>query len=72
MFRHQRGHHLAQRRTMFEAVARASAQQPDIIVSGMAVDDEVIVRGILILTNPRLEQRSIFQRGKPEGDVLPH
>src|ERR1700687_1295674 len=36
----------------------------------MAVDDEVIVRSVFILTNARLEQRGIFQGGEPESDVI--
>ena len=46
-------------------------KQPDIVVPGMAVDDEVIVGAVLILADARLEQRRILQRGKAEGDVFP-
>ncbi len=70
MLKHQSRHHLAQRRTMLEAVAGASAQQPNIFVPGMAIDDEIVVRAVLILADARLQQRRIFQRGKAEGDIV--
>ena len=55
---------------MLEPVTRASSQQPDIFVSRMAVDDEVIVRTVLILADARLQQRRVFQRGKAERDIV--
>ena len=70
VLQHQPRHHLAQRGAMLEPVPRASSQQPDIFVSGMPVDDEVIVRTVLVLADARLQQGRIFQRGKAEGDIV--
>src|SRR5712691_11805188 len=36
----------------------------------MSVDNEVVVRSVFILTNARLEQRSILQGRKAEGDIV--
>ncbi len=70
MFHHQAGHHFAQCWTMLEAVPGASSEQPDSFMSGVAIDDEIIVGRIFILANPGLEQRSILQSREPEGDVF--
>src|SRR5580698_10124445 len=55
---------------MFEAVARATANDPDIFVSRMAIDDEVAVRSLFILADAGFEQRSIFEGGEAEGNIF--
>src|SRR5258708_397414 len=36
----------------------------------MAIHNEVTVRCLLVLADARLDQRSIFQRGKTEGNIF--
>jgi len=63
-------HHFPQRGTMLESVPRPSAQQPYIFAPWMPVDNEVIVRAVLVLADASLEQGSIFQCRKSECDVV--
>src|SRR5206468_2814373 len=63
-------HHLAQRGTMLESVSRSPAQQPGIFAPRMTVNDEVVVRTVLILADTSLKQRRIFQGRKTKGDVV--
>jgi hypothetical protein len=37
----------------------------------MPVDDEIIVRAVLVLADASFQQRRILQRGKAEGDIVP-
>ena len=66
----QLSHHFSQRGAVLEAVAGAAAQQPHVIHSGMAVHDEVAVGSLLVLADARLDQRSIFHRGKTESNIF--
>ena len=45
---------------MLEAVSRAAANDPYIRIVRMPIDDEVVVGGIFVLADTRLEQRRIF------------
>src|SRR5580658_4230518 len=49
---------------MLEAVPRASADQPDIFAIGMPIDQKIAVRGVLILTDARFDQRGSGEIGK--------
>jgi hypothetical protein len=55
---------------MLEPVTGPSADQPNAIVAGRPVDQEVSVRAVLVLANPCVDQRGPGQGGKPLGEVL--
>src|SRR5258705_197526 len=44
-------HHLTDHGSVFEAMARASANNPDIFRFRMSVQDEIVVGGVFILAN---------------------
>src|SRR5207342_728431 len=54
----------AYRRAVLEAVAGATAGDPDVVEGRMAIDDEIAVPGVLVLADFGLEQRCRGQRGK--------
>ena len=56
--------HLAHRRSVLEAVSRAAAGQPDVGRGGMAIQDEMTIRSVFIMADPRFQQGSILQGGK--------
>src|SRR6266700_5446378 len=71
-----RGHVLAQYGAVFEAVPRAAAHQPDVFKRGMAVDQEVAVRGVLVLADAAFNHGGIFHGGEkmlsvPAGFLQP-
>src|SRR5580704_13754986 len=49
---------------------RAATQQPDVTQSRMALHDEVAVGRLLVLADPRLDQRSILHCRKTEREIL--
>src|SRR2546425_1257613 len=51
------GHEFTERGSVLEAVARSTTDDPDIRGGGMPIDDEVLVRGFLVLTDARVDQR---------------
>src|SRR5690349_3004260 len=61
---------LAHGGSVLEAVSRASAHEPRISRRRMTVDDEVLVRRVLVLAHARLEQRSVLERRKSVPEVL--
>src|SRR3546814_5611144 len=53
---------LAHSRSVLEAVARTAAHQPDIIMTRQSIDQEIAVRGILVLAHApvdRSEERRV-------------
>ncbi len=54
---------------MLEPVARAAAHEPDVVVGGVAVDDEIGVGRGLVLAHPRLDDRRVGHRRKPPSHV---
>src|SRR3989442_12336850 len=64
-----RGDVLAQYGSVFEAVPRAAAHQPDVFKRGMAVDQEVAVRGVLVLADAALNHRSVFHGGAKRSNT---
>src|SRR3989454_3013268 len=64
------GDQLADSGPVLEPVARAAAHEPDGVGAGMTIDDEVLVRTLLVLANPRLEQRGAGEPGKAVPEVL--
>jgi hypothetical protein len=55
---------------MFEAMPRATAYQPNVLGRGVPVNDESLIRTVLVLTDARLKQRSIFHCGKPKAQII--
>jgi len=47
---------------VLEAVAGAAADEPHVVALGMPVDQEVAVRGVLVLADLARDQRRILQR----------
>src|SRR5438876_1284429 len=66
---HDPRHILAQRGTVFEAMPRAAAYQPDVFKRGMTVDQEIAVRGVLVLADAALNHGSIFHGGEKMSNV---
>src|SRR5437870_6948810 len=58
--------------SMFEAVARTAANQPDVIKLRMKIDQEVAVRSVFVLTDTRFRYRRVFQCGQTPGETLAH
>src|SRR5687767_8417524 len=46
---------LSNRRPVLETVARSTAGNPYVVVAGMTIDQKVASRGVLIGTDPRLD-----------------
>src|SRR5580704_6722637 len=55
---------LTHRRAVFEAMPGTSADQPDVGVVRVAVDQEIAIGRVLVLADPRFEERGVPQRGK--------
>ena len=56
-------------RAMLEPVSRPTARDQHVVVVGMAIDDEVLVGGVLQLADPGLDHRLILERGKAEREI---
>src|SRR6185503_13350358 len=69
---HQPRDELADGRAVLEAVPRAAAHEPGVRRRGVAVDDEMVVRRVLVLADARLEQRRPLQFGETVRDVIAH
>src|SRR5262249_31533592 len=52
---------------MFETVPGPAAHQPDVRPIGMAVDQKIAARRVLVLADPRFGERCVAQIGKPFG-----
>src|SRR5580698_11448177 len=70
VFEHELCHHLSERGTMLESVARSSANDPYIRVFRMPVDDEILISRILVLADTCLQQRRIFHPRKTVRHIL--
>ena len=57
---------------MLEAVSRAAAQKPHFFHPRMAIYDEVAIGSLLVLADAGLNQRGIFHRREPEGEIFAH
>src|SRR5512132_976893 len=55
---------LADSGSVFEAMTRASTDEPDALVLGMAIDEEVAGVGVLVGTDARLDHRRVGHRRK--------
>ena len=60
---------LAHRWPMFEAMARAAAREPDVLDSGVAVENEIAARGVFVLADAAVDYRSVGQCREPLGDA---
>lgn len=54
---------------MLESVARPAAEDPDIPVGGVSVNDEVMVGRVFVLADAALEQRRILHSWKPVREI---
>src|SRR5207249_5299644 len=54
---------------MLEAVAGPAANDPDIFRFGMVVQYEILIRGVLVLTDTAFSQRSVGQRRKTQPKI---
>src|SRR5262245_39556860 len=57
----------AQRRPMLEPVTRSPADQPHVGEIGMAVTQEIAVRGVFVLADARFDERRVRQRRESFG-----
>ena len=53
-----------------EAVAGAAAEEPDVPGLGVAVEEEVAVRAVLVLADAGLDERRAGERGEAAGQGL--
>src|SRR5207247_7665 len=60
----------AYRRAVLESMSRSTAHEPHVLGARMAIDDEVLVRRVLVLTHPGLEQRGALERRKAVREVV--
>src|SRR5258705_76707 len=67
---HQPRDELTHRWTMLETVSRAAPHQPHVPRRRMPVDDEVVVRGVLVLAHTPLEQGRPFQLREAKAQVV--
>src|ERR1051326_645651 len=67
---HQARHQLADGGAVLEAVSRSPADDPGIGSSRMAVDDEVLVGGLLVLAHARFDERRVLQSREPVAEVI--
>src|SRR5687767_13223156 len=68
---HQAGDIFSDRRPMLEAVARSAANNPHVSVFGMAIDEEVAGRGVLVLTHAAFDERGVRQAGESPPQPRP-
>src|SRR5215510_10818338 len=52
-------------RSVLETMARPAADNPDIVVLRVSIDEEVAVRRVLVLTDARLHDRCAFHGREP-------
>src|SRR5258708_35341113 len=71
LVQHEPRHELTDGGPVLEAVSRAAAHEPGVRGVRVAVDDEVLVRRVLVLAHARFEQRRARQRGEPEAEIVP-
>src|SRR5712664_1025851 len=57
-------------RTVLEAVPRSTTHQPRVRRLRVSIDDEMLVWGLLVLADARLEERRAFQSGESVGDII--
>ena len=57
---------------MLEAVAGASADEKDVVVGWMTVDEKVAVRGVLVLGDARLDEGGAGEVGEATRQVAAH
>src|SRR5690606_9503651 len=60
---------VAERRTMLERMTRSAARNPDILHLRVAVDQEVLIRGVLELTHAIVHQRLLCHVRESECEV---
>ena len=65
---HQIRRVLANRWAVLEAVPRSAANEPHVVVCGMAVDQEIAVGGVFILADACLDDGRTLHRRKPPLD----
>ena len=63
------GHHLPKGGAMLESVTRATAEDPDILVGGMPVDDEVMVGCVFVLADSAFEQRRVLHSREAMSEI---
>src|SRR6266550_8197065 len=67
---HQSRDQLSHGRTVFEAMPRSPAHEPGVRRLRVPIDDEMLVGGLFVLADARLEQRGAFQSGEPVGEIV--
>src|ERR1043165_6731043 len=67
---HQARHQLADGGAVLEAVSRSPADDPGIGGRGMAVGDEMLIGGTLVLAHARFDERRVLQAREPVAEVL--
>src|ERR1700747_1159385 len=58
----------SQRWTVLEAVAGAAAYQPDVVELRMAINQEISVRGVFVLTDAHFDYRCVLQSREATRD----
>jgi hypothetical protein len=66
---HSISDHFTHHWSMFETVAGASANDPDVFRFGMAIQNKIVVRGVFILANPALKQRGASHFWKAHAQI---
>src|SRR5258708_37731571 len=66
---HSISYHFTHHWSMFETVARASANDPNVFRFGMAIQNKIVVRGVFILANPCLKQRGARHFWKTHAQI---
>src|SRR6266550_4875165 len=67
---HQSRDQLSHGGAVFEAMPRSPAHDPRVRRFGVPIDDEMLVGGLFVLADARLEQRGAFQSGEPVGEIV--
>src|SRR6185503_6050926 len=65
-----RRHVLTNRWSMFEAVTRSAADEPNILQFRMTIDQEVAIRRVFVLANARFQNWRARKRRNPPGEIL--
>src|SRR6266550_1263145 len=55
---------------VFEAMPRSPAHDPRVRRFRVPIDDEMLVGGLFVLTDARLEKRGAFQAAEPVGEIV--
>src|SRR4029078_1760594 len=66
------GYHLPDSRTMLKAVSLTPAHNPNVFPRGMPIEDEVVVRRILILADARFQHWRILHPRKSICKIIAH